>query len=255
MTFKLLVFLEAMSYRFADAVIVTNESYKDMAVQRGGKEPRNVFVVRNGPDLNKFRETSPKAGLKNKNEILVGYLGNINPQDGADYLLKAAFNIIRERGRSDIKFVFIGDGMSKSGLVRQSIDMQLKDSVIFTGRIPDDEMLSVLSACDICVQPDPLNQLNDKSTMNKALEYMALGKPVVAFDLRETRVSCGDAVLYATPNNISELADKIIYLADNPDVRTRMAINGRERIEKGLSWEYSVPNLLDTYEYISNILS
>jgi len=249
LTFKILIFLEAMSYRLADAVIATNESYKDIAIQRGGKSPRSIFVVRNGPDLDKFRKMPENAGLKNKNEILIGYLGNINPQDGADYLLKAAFSVIKERGRGDIKFVFIGDGMAKAELVRLSDNMKLKDSVMFTGRIPDNEMLSILSACDICVQPDPLNPLNDKSTMNKTLEYMALAKPVIAFDLKETRVSCGDAALYVMPNDISELADKIIYLADNPNVRAKLARAGRERIEKELSWNYSVPNLLKAYDY------
>jgi glycosyltransferase involved in cell wall biosynthesis len=249
LTFKMLTFMEAMSYKLANAVIATNESYKDIAIKRGGKNPQSIFVVRNGPDLNKFRPVPPKAGIKNQNEILVGYLGNINPQDGADYLLKAAFRVIKECNRSDIKFVFIGDGMSKSELIRLSDDMQLKENVIFTGRIPDEEMLSVLSACDICVQPDPLNLLNDKSTMNKAMEYMALKKPVITFDLKETRVSCGGAALYVTPNDISELADKIIYLADNHDIRDNFSNAGRERIEKELAWEYSIPNLLKAYDY------
>jgi len=245
--YNIFVLLEKCSYRLADAVIATNESYKSVALTRGGKRPDEVFVVRNGPDLKKFRKVLPKIGLKDDREVLVGYLGNMNPQDGVGYLLKAAKEVVLGRGRRDIKFVFVGGGSSQPGLVGESLEMGLSDNVIFTGRLPDDEMLSTLSACDMCVQPDPYNPLNDKSTMNKVMEYMALEKPVIAFDLKETRVSGGDVALYAFPNEYVELADQILYLADHPDVRNRMGRMGRERVEKELSWEYSVPHLLQAY--------
>ena len=174
----------------------------------------------------------------------------MNPQDGVDYLLKAADDIIKKRARKNIKFVFIGGGSSQPRLFEESRKMGLGNNVKFTCRIPDNEMLSTLNACDICIQPDPLNPLNDKSTMNKAMEYMALEKPVVAFDLKETRVSCGNAALFVPPNDVVKLAEKICYLADNPEIRVRMATIGRDIVEKKLSWAHSIPNLLRAYNYV-----
>jgi len=247
--YKLLKFLEKKSYQFSDAVIATNESYKEIAIERGGKVPEEVFVVRNGPDLNKFRKVPPRNGLKMDGEILVGYLGNMNIQDGVDYLLLAAEGIRNKNGRKDIKFVLIGGGSHRFVLMEMAKKMGLDESVTFTGRVPDDEMLATLSACDICVQPDPNNPLNDKSTMNKVMEYMALEKPVVAFSLKETQVSCGNAALYATPNKIEEFAERILFLADNPAIREEMGKIGRERVETKLSWPYSVPHLLAAYDH------
>lgn len=184
-----------------------------MAITRGGKNPEDIFVVRNGPDLNKFKRITLKNRIKKNGEVVVGYLGNMNIQDGVNYLLEAANKIIWIRKRTDLKFVFIGGGSHQSILREQSKKMGLEDYVKFTGRIPDDEMLAILSACDICVQPDPLNPLNDKSTMNKVMEYMALEKPVVAFDLKETRDSCGDAALYVPPNDTIKIAEMLVFLA------------------------------------------
>ncbi len=250
--FRVLSWLEKMSFRFANVVISTNESYKKVALDRGGKQANEVFVVRNGPDLEKFRLTPSHTGLKEERDILVGYLGNMNPQDGVDYLIRAAEEIITNRGQRHMKFVFMGGGSYQATLAKMSIDMGLGEFVTFTGRIPDDEMLATLSACDICVQPDPLNPLNDKSTMNKVMEYMALEKPVVAFDLTETRVSCGGAALYAEPNSEIDLADKILEIAADPELRLRMGQQGRKRMEEQLAWRYSVPNLLAAYEWAIN---
>lgn len=250
--YKALMLLERYSYRCADAVIATNESYKQVAIERGGKRPDEVFVVRNGPDLNKFKQVLPQKDLKNDDEILVGYLGNMNLQDGVDYLLTTVEEIVKNRHIHNVKFVFIGGGSHQPYLSNLAVEMGLKEFVTFTGRVSDDAMLAILCACDICVQPDPFNALNDKSTMNKVMEYMALEKPVVAFDLKETRVSCGDAALYATPNNIVELADRIICLAENSEYRNQMGKIGRERIEQLLSWNYSVPQLLAAYDYVTS---
>ena len=246
---RALLFLEKRSYRLADTVIATNESYKETAVLRGGKSPDDVFVVRNGPDLKKFRPVPPMTGLKGTGQILVGYLGNMNPQDGVDHLLKAAETVVLRHGRRDIRFLLIGGGGAQPGLVELSRSLGLEKNVSFTGRIPDDAMLSSLNACDICVQPDPFNPLNDKSTMNKVMEYMALKKPVVAYDLKETRVSGGDAVLYARPDDVDGLARAIMALADQPEARAEMGRKGRERVERLLSWEHSVPFLLAAYRH------
>jgi glycosyltransferase involved in cell wall biosynthesis len=243
------ILLERISYGLADAVISTNHSYKGTAISRGGRSPDGVFVVRNGPDLDKFRIVPPKEGLKKDGEILVGYLGNMNPQDGIEHLVEAALYIIRKREIGNIRFVFIGGGASQRKLAERSRSLGLGEYVNFTGRIPDSDVLSILSACDICVQPDPKNPLNDLSTMNKVLEYMALEKPVIAFDLKETRVSCGPAALYAEPNNAIQLAEKIILLAGDKELRQKNGKLGRDRIVSKFSWEYSVPELLRAYQH------
>jgi len=208
-----------------------------------------VAVVGNGPDLKKFRPVRPQQSLKKDGEVLVGYLGNMNLQDGVDYLLEAGFEIVKKRGRSDVLFVLIGGGSQQQHLLQKTREMDLQDKVRFTGRIPDDQMLATLCACDICIQPDPLNPLNDKSTMNKGMEYMALEKPVVAFALKETRVGCGNAALYARPSDVAGLADKILRLADNSVLRLRLGKRGRNRVKQELSWSCSVPNLLVAYEH------
>lgn len=246
--YRALCVLEAASYKHADVVISTNETYKNVAISRGAKSPEDVFVVRNGPDLKKFQ---PMRALKDPGKnghVLVGYLGNMNRQDGVEGLLDAAFEIVRRHGRSDIFFVVIGSGADYQHLLAKRDRMGLGDRVTFTGRIPDKEMIARLCACDVCVQPDPLNALNDKSTMNKAMEYMALEKPVVAFDLKETRVSCGDAALYATPNDVEDLARKILCLADDPVLRSALGKRGRTRVQEAFSWPHSVPSLLAAYE-------
>ncbi len=246
---KIFLFLEKCSFRLADAVIATNKSYKEKAISRGGKSPHEVFVVRNGPDLNKFKIMPPKEGLKKVGEVLIGYLGNMNPQDGVDYLLSASEHILITKKLSGYKFILIGGGTSLKSLQMKVRKSSLESSVTFTGRIPDDVMLPILNTCDICVQPDPFNSFNDLSTMNKVLEYMALAKPVVAFDLKETRISCGQAALYAEPNNTIDLAEKIIFLAHNPELRLKIGQLGRERIENMLAWDYSIPYLLQAYQY------
>jgi glycosyltransferase involved in cell wall biosynthesis len=247
--FKALLFLEQMSYRTAAAVISTNESYKSIAVERGGRSPESVFIVRNGPNLSKFRPVEPRKDLKKDGEILVGYLGNINLQDGVDRLLIAAKQVVFENGRKNIRFVLVGGGAYQPELVKLSAEMGLSDCVKFTGRVSDDEMLRTLCACDICVQPDPYNPLNDVSTMNKVMEYMALSKPVIAFDLKETRFSCGDAALYADPHDTDDLGRKIMELAGNAGLREKMAVMGRKRVETVLAWPFSVPHLIAAYNY------
>lgn len=247
--YRVLRVLETASYKCADIVISTNETYREVALTRGGRDPNDVFVVRNGPDLEKFRPLEAQAGPNGNGKLVVGYLGNMNPQDGVECLLDAAVEVIRGRGRSDVSFVVIGGGSDYEHLRAKCGQMGLGERVTFTGRIPDDEMLARLRRCHVCVQPDPLNALNDKSTMNKAMEYMALGKPVVAFDLKETRISCGNAALYATPNEVTDLAEKILCLANDPALRAELGRRGRTRVEQELSWSHSIPYLLAAYEH------
>ena len=247
--YRILRWLERRSYRLADAVIATNASYRRVALTRGRRPPESVFIVRNGPDLATYRADTPPAPIAAAGDVLVGYLGNMNIQDGVEYLIAAAEELVLRRGRSDLKFILIGGGSSQAAMTALARAKGLGASLTFTGRIPDADMLPTLAACDICVQPDPSNPLNDKSTMNKIMEYMALCKPVVAFDLEETRVSCGDAALYATPNVVPELADRILALADDPARRAELGRRGRARVEATLAWPYSIPPLLEAYAH------
>lgn len=247
--FRALSWLERRAYKHAKTVVATNESYKRIAIERGGKAAESVFVVRNGPDLAKFKQVPPAAGFKNEGQLLVGYLGNMNKQDGVEELLFAAEELIKKQGRKDLRFVFIGGGAHQPELKAEAQRMGLGDVVSFTGRLPDAEMLAALNACDVCVQPDPKNPLNDKSTMNKVMEYMALKKPVIAYDLVETRVSCGDAAVLVDPKEPMGLAKAIRSLAERPEERARLAVAGYERVQTVLAWPFSVPKLLAAYQH------
>jgi glycosyltransferase involved in cell wall biosynthesis len=247
---KVLLALERRSYRTADVVIVANESYKQIALQRGKLPSERVFVVRNGPDLERFSGPAAAPSAPSDGDIVVGYLGNMNQQDGVEYLLYAAHTIVHEHQRSDIKFILVGGGSRQPALARLAGTLGLQPYVTFTGRIPDGQMLQTLRACAICVQPDPANALNDLSTMNKAMEYMALAKPTVAFDLHETRVSCADAALYAEPNSSGDLARQILHLVDDPGLRLRLGYAGQQRVRTQLAWQFSVPALLGAYDCV-----
>ena len=246
--YQILLFFEKCSVRFADVVMFVNDSYGEVVVRRSGKPRRAAVIVRNGPDLTRFNKNAVAHGLKAPHEVLVGYLGNMNEQDGVEYLLQAAVYI--SRLRSNIRFVLVGSGASLSRLKKEAESMGIDKQVRFTGRLPHGQMIKILSACDICVQPDPLSPFNDLSTMNKAMEYMALEKPVVAFDLKETRITCGDAALYARPNLAWDLAGKIIELAENAPLRGRLGRMGHDRVKRLFSWNYSAPELLRAYESI-----
>jgi glycosyltransferase involved in cell wall biosynthesis len=248
--YRTMLLLEKLTFKLADGVISTNESYKKIAMKRGGISEKYIRVVRNGPDLNKFQALSPDPKIKTEDRVLVGYLGNMNPQDGVEHLLMAAKEIIHNRGRKNFYFIFIGKGDSFEELQAQKTAWNLDPYVSFTGRIPDEEMLRYLSSCDICVQPDPKNPLNDISTMNKAMEYMALGKPVVSYDLVETRYSCGECALYAAPNSVEDLSDKIMMLAENKGLRIEMGKKGLSRVKSILEWRYSEKNLIDLYKVV-----
>ena len=245
-----MVLLEKLTFHLADAVISTNESYKKIAMKRGRIDKRHIRVVRNGPDLDKFQPLPPDPKIKNKHRIVVGYLGNMNPQDGVDHLLMAAKEIIHNRGRKEFHFIFVGKGDAFKDLLAKKAAWNLKDYVTFTGRISDEDMLRYLSSCDICVQPDPKNPLNDISTMNKVMEYMALEKPIVSYDLIETRYSGWEGALYATPNSVEDLSDKIMILAENEKMRKAMGQKGRKRVENFLEWKYSEKKLIELYKLV-----
>src|SRR5882672_9087492 len=237
-----------MSYRVADVVMSTNQSYKELAVTRGGFDPHDVFVVRNGPDLETFRPVPPNPALKYGKPFLVGYVGTMSIQEGLDILLDVAL-YIRNSGRRDVHFTCVGGGPGLAGLRQMVKDKGLEDTVNFTGRVPDQQLLDVLSTADVCVNPDKPCEMNDISTMIKIMEYMALSKPIVQFDLKEGRFSAGVASLYAdNKNQVPDFAAKILALLDCPEERKRMGEFGYRRVQEELAWEYSVANLLAAYQ-------
>jgi glycosyltransferase involved in cell wall biosynthesis len=242
------VWLEKLTYRVSDVVMATNESYRALAISRGGLDPQDAFVVRNGPDLATFKLVPPQPALKYGKPYLVGYVGTMSIQEGLDILLDVALRI-KTQGRRDVHFTCVGGGPGLAGLRQMVKDKNLEDTVNFTGRVPDKELLEVLSTADVCVNPDKPCEMNDISTMIKIMEYMALGKPIVQFNLKEGRFSAGEASLYSDNHDlVTDFANKILWLLERPEERQRMGEFGRKRVEQQLAWEYSVGNLLAAYE-------
>lgn len=245
---KLMVWLERMTFKTADVSIATNESYKRIAVERGGMDPDRVYVVRSGPKLERLRIIPPVDALKQGRKYLVGYVGVMGKQEGIDLLLQAARHIIKDMGREDVRFGLVGGGTSLDEMKQMAVDLGIADYVTFTGRVPDQALLEMLNTADVCVNPDVANEMNDKSTMNKIMEYMALAKPIVQFDLAEGRFSAQDASLYAAANDPIDMARKIVELLDDPERCRRMGEFGRNRVENELEWRYETPKLLAAYQ-------
>jgi glycosyltransferase involved in cell wall biosynthesis len=246
---RLLQALEWAQFRTADLVIATNESYRRIALARGGRRPDRVFVVRSGPSRDRFAVVRAEDPAERRGRRhLVAYLGVMAPQDGVDHLLRAAHHLVHEMGRDDVAFTLMGGGDSFDDLQALTRELDLCGHVRFTGRIPDAAVETVLATADVCVSPDPLNPLNDVSTMNKVLEYMACGRPVVCYDLREHRYSAGDGAVYVTPNDTRALAAAIAELLDDPPRRQAMGERNRARFLNGMSWEHSASELLRAYE-------
>jgi len=246
--YKLMVWLERCSFRTADVSIATNESYKRIAVERGGMDPDKVYVVRSGPKLDRLRILPPVQALKQGRRYLVGYVGVMGAQEGIDLLLHSVRHLVHGMGRQDVHFGLVGGGTSLEGMRQLARELGVADYVTFTGRVPDQQLLEMLNTADVCVNPDVANDMNDKSTMNKIMEYMALGKPIVQFDLVEGRVSAQEASLYAAKNDPVDMARKIAELLDDPARRERMGAYGRHRVVNELEWEYEAPKLLAAYE-------
>lgn len=245
---RLMVWLERLTFRSADVSIATNESYKRIAIERGGMDPKRVFVVRSGPKLDRLKILPPKPELKRGRRYLVGYVGVMGAQEGIDYLLRAAAHLIRDMRRIDVHFGLVGGGTALDDMKRLASELGIADHVTFTGRVPDQELLEMLNTADVCVNPDAANPMNDLSTMNKIMEYMALGKAIVQFDLIEGRFSARDASLYAARNDVQDLARKIAELLDDAELRARMGAYGRNRVLNELEWRYEAPKLLAAYE-------
>ena len=239
--------LERWTHRTADHVISTNDSYRDIAITRSGKPSGAVTVVRTGPDPEHLRRGEPRPALLRDRRFLAAYIGVMGPQDGVDIVVRAAGIVVHELGRDDIAFTLIGSGDCFDDLVTLRDELRLAGHVEFTGRAPDEMVSQIMSTADVGLSPDPKNPLNDVSTMNKTMEYMAFELPVVAFDLRETRVSAGDAAVYVTPNDVHEYAKAIVALMDDEPQRLQMGKRGRVRVERELAWSHQRRAYLNVY--------
>lgn len=247
---RILRFVEWCTFRLADITIATNESYKRVQIDRGDRDPRTIFIVRNGPSAMRMAKVAPSARLRDMKKSILVYIGSLNPQDGVDYLLRSLHHLRYGLGREDFHCVVMGSGDSLEDLRTLSISLQLEENVELTGFVSDHDLQANLAAADICVDPDPSSPLNDVSTWIKIMEYMAYAKPIVTFDLRETRYSAQDAAVYVPPNNEREFAEAIEGLMDDPARRSKMGEFARRRVEEELQWSVVGRNLLDAYAYL-----
>ena len=244
--YKSMVLLERMTYKHCTFAFVTNESYRKIAIERDHMPPEKVIVLRSGPRLERMCILPPDPSIRRGYPYMVGYLGVIGKQEGVEFILEAA-KYTKEH-ENNVFWGIVGGGPQLPELKKQARAMGLEDCVEFTGRVPDDIMLKYLNTADVCVNSDTYNAMNDKSTMNKVLEYMALGKPIVQFDLTEGRYSAQEASLYAKRNDAIDLAEKIQTLLSDPALRERMGCFGRERIVNDLCWDKTSRALLEGYE-------
>ena len=245
--YRLLVLLEYWTFRTADVSLATNQSYRQIAIERGHMRPSRVFIVRSGPSLERLRIVPPDVSLRRGRRFLVGYVGVMGEQEGVDGLLEALRCIVHDMRRTDVHFGLVGGGTSLAAMKELAERLGVADYVTFTGRVPDELMLRVLNTADVCVNPDRANPMNDKSTMNKIMEYMALGKPIVQFDLVEGRYSAQNASLYARPGDTRDFAEKVVTLLDDSEKRRLMGEFGRRRVLEQLEWRRQVPMLLAAY--------
>jgi len=243
--------VERLTFATADAVIATNESYRKVAIERGKMSPERVTVVRSAPDLSRFVRRQPAPTLRRGKSYLTAYLGVMGPQDGVDYALRALAHLRYGLGREDVHSIFMGAGDAFDDMVALSETLGIADVVEFTGRVSDEFVQCCLSTADVCLSPDPPNPLNDVSTMNKVVEYMAMARPTVSFDLLEAQVSAGESAFYVHGADVVEFAKGIRDLLDEPERRERMGRAGRERVERDLSWDTSRRHLLEFYEFFA----
>jgi glycosyltransferase involved in cell wall biosynthesis len=243
-----LVALERATFRAADHAVATNASYAEVALRRGAKDPADITIVRTGPDPERLRRGAPVPALRRGRQHLVAYIGVMGPQDGVDLAIRAAAHVVHDLGRKDVTFIFMGAGDSYGEVVALRDSLRLRDFVELPGRVPDETVIDVLSTADVGLSPDPKNPLNDLSTMNKTLEYMAFGVPVVAFDLKETRVSASGAGLYVEGGDVAAYGRAIVELLDHADKRASMGREGRRRIENELGWPHQRDAYVGVYD-------
>jgi glycosyltransferase involved in cell wall biosynthesis len=241
--------LEWLTFKTADVVISTNDSYRQIAIERGDIAPERIFVVRSGPDISRLPEYNfNDPSWRNGRKYLVAYLGVMGAQEGLDLLIEAISHIVTTVGHQDIQFLLLGDGPERGNIQELAGHKQIAEYITFTGRVSDSDLWSALASADVCVNPDRYSELNDKSTMNKIVEYMAMGKPIVQFELTEGRKSAGDASLYAKVDDIGDFSDKVLALLADPQLRSEMGHCGRKRVENTLGWSHQEGPLLAAYD-------
>ena len=243
-----LLALEKATFRTADHVVSTNASYAEIAMRRGGKATSDVTVVRTGPDGQRLQRKAPVPELRRGRRHLVAYIGVMGPQDGVDLAVRAAAHVVHDLGREDVAFTFMGSGDSYDELAALRDELRMQDYLELPGRVPDETVLDVLSTAEVGLSPDPKNPLNDVSTMNKTMEYMAFELPVVAFDLKETRVSAGEAACYIKSGDVPAYAKAIVELLDNQEKRESMGRLGRLRISEELGWPHQREAYVGVYD-------
>lgn len=247
--YRMMRALETVSFRAAHVSMATNDSFRDIAISRGGMHPDDVFTVRSAPKTEHFLPAAGDPSYRKGNSTLIGYVGVIGQQEGMDLLVRAADHLINNLG-VNVHFLIIGFGPAKRDMLRDVADHGLEDHFTFTGALYDGDLLAALNAIDIGVAPDPKNPMNNISTMNKVMEYMALEKPVVQFDLAEGRASAGKASLYAQNNDPVDFARQILKLINDPALRQEMGRAGRQRVINELCWTHSEPQLLAAYSHV-----
>lgn len=249
--YKLMVLFEKVTFQVADYSIATNESYKEIAIRRGKMPADKVTVVRSGPNIHKLKIQPANPKYKRGKKFLVGYLGVIGEQEGLDLLLESVKKIKAQR--NDVQFAVVGGGTHLDTIQKLAETMGVDDCVDFYGRVSDELLLDILNSCDVCVNPDKPNEMNNLSTMNKIMEYMALKKPIVQFDLKEGKFSAQEASLYAKNNDTTDFADKIIQLLNNEELRQRMGTYGYKRVKEQLCWQIEEKKLVSFYKKVFGI--
>ncbi|MFL5843395.1 MAG: glycosyltransferase family 4 protein [Solirubrobacteraceae bacterium] len=246
--YRLSLLVERINFRLADVVLATNESYRRVATGRGRKRPEDVFIVRSAPALERFTPVEPRESLRRGKPHLLAYIGIMARQDGVDHALRG-LAALREQ-RDDWHAVFAGEGSAVEEMQELARELGIADLVEFPGWLEQDEVRALLGTADVCLVPDPKTPLSDASTLVKVAEYLAMSRPVVAYDLTETRVTAGDAAVYATAGDDRSFGEQIAALLDDPERRARMGAEGRARVEQGLAWEHSERELLAAYEHV-----
>lgn len=249
--YRVLLWLERFTFMTADVVITTNATHRRIAIERGRFPPERIFIVRSGPNHQVLRPEAPDPALKNGRDYLVSYLGVLNPQDGVDTFVRLADLIVHEYGRDDVQFVVMGSGDAEAGLRALTHELGLDAFVRFTGWAEIDLIRRTLSTSDVCVDTMPKTPYSDAATMNKILEYMSVGRPIAAFDLVESQVSAGEAAVFASPDDVRDLADHLLTLLADPARRASMGRFGRERIENELAWDHQKAYLLAAYDKLA----
>jgi glycosyltransferase involved in cell wall biosynthesis len=247
---KMMRLTEWCSLKLADVTIATNESYKAVHIERAGKDPSTIFVVRNGPAEGRMKIVEPNPALRAMNKSILCYIGSLNPQDGVDYLLRSLHHVVHKLKRDDFHCVIMGNGDSLEDLRNLAQQLKLNGHVNLAGFVSEEDLRANLAAADICVDPDPSSPLNDVSTWIKIMEYMAYAKPIVSFDLKETRYSAEEAAEFVKPNDEEGFAQAIVRLMDDPSLRKQRGEYGRKRVEESLQWSVVGQNLLAAYRFL-----